>query len=112
MTSFSTTPDSPKKPTVQASAARGIRRALKFCIAVPVIAAPFVFPKLSPILVPVGIVTLIILFFVGPKSERKWKWVAPESHPRSRDEDGSPETTDLNPANPFGMHDFYHSSDD
>jgi hypothetical protein len=80
---------------------------LKLLVAAPVVAAPFVFPKFSPILVPFGIVALIVLAMIGPRSERKWKFKAPRKS-RKILGDSSPDTTDLDPTNPFGMYDDYY----
>jgi hypothetical protein len=80
---------------------------VKLIVATPVAAAPFLFPNLSPILVPFGVAALIGVALVGPKSERKWKFKTPRKHRKILD-DSSPDTTDLDPANPFGMYDDFY----
>jgi hypothetical protein len=86
---------------------RYLRLILKLLVATPVVAAPFVFPNFSPILVPFGVVALIVLALIGPKSERKWKF---KTHSKRRKilDDPSPDITDLDPTNPFGMYDDYY----
>ena len=80
---------------------------LKLLIAASVIAAPFAFPKLSPILVPLGIIVLIVLVLSGPKSERKWKFKVPRKNRKFLDS-STTDVTDLDPTNPFGTYDDYY----
>lgn len=84
----------------QLLAARRLRRLLKLPVAIIILGAPFILPKLSPILVPGGVVALIALAIVGPKSERKWTWMTPKRRRASLDESstGSDPTKD----------DYYH----
>jgi hypothetical protein len=89
MTSTLKTFDNPIATAPKVLAARRMRRVLKLLIALPILAAPFVFPKLSPILVPGGVLALIILAMVGPKSERKWKWMTAEQCKKFNDECGT-----------------------
>jgi hypothetical protein len=74
---------------------------------VPVFLAPFVFPKLSPILVPFGVVILIALVLIGPKRNRKWKFRTPRRSTEIFDHSPT-EIVDLDPSNPFSMYDDYY----
>ena len=88
-------------------AARRMRRIVKLFLAIPILLAPVIFPKLSAILVPCCIFALIILMLVGPKNDRNWKWSTYRKK-RATLDDSSSDVTDLDPANPFGMHDDYY----
>jgi hypothetical protein len=80
---------------------------VKLLIATPVIASPFVFPKLAPVLVPLGVAVLVVLLLAGPKKSRKWKFKTRHKR-QSFLNSGTTETADLDPANPFGMYDDYY----
>jgi hypothetical protein len=97
---FSTATHNENANTRHVLVARRMRWFLKFFIAIPVLAAPFIFPKLSPILAPGGVIVLILLAIVGPKSERKWTWMTPEKRRASLDEP----STDSDPT----KDDYYH----
>jgi len=94
----SLTPDVPQL-------SRGVRRTVKLLIALPILAAPFVFPKLSVLLVPGGVIALIVLAMVGPKSERKWKWASHDSFGANL----SPGMPDLDKSGAYTMDGMTHS---
>lgn len=80
---------------------------LKMLIAALFIASPFLFPNLSPVLAPAAVVVTIALAMVGPRNKRNWRFKRNGKRRRILD-DSSPNTTDLDPTNPFGMYDDYY----
>ncbi len=80
---------------------------LKLLIAALVVAAPFAFPKLSPIVGPLGIIALIVLLLSGQKSEQKWEFKMPRKNRKFLDS-STTDITDLDPTNPFGTYDDYY----
>jgi hypothetical protein len=105
MTTSTTLDNTTAEATRQAGVMRRARKVLKFFTAFAIIAAPFVFPKLAPILVPGGVLALIVLLLVGPKSERKWTWMTPARRRKSLDENSKFDITNyFDQTNPFRTH--------